>query len=89
MSAARAGAAIAIANLAGKTLEKAAADARSREFFGKLRLNIVAAMLLVGIIGMAVSILGNKMINEGLVAEALVGAIVAITTLGGKILEAK
>ena len=90
MAAAGVGAVIAISNLAGKILEKES-DARGprkvREFFATIRPNILLAMMMVGGIGLAISILGYRMTNDGLVTAAGVGSIVAITNLGGKIPE--
>ena len=90
MSAAGVGAVIAVANLAGKILEKESDQSGPsgiRDFFAKIRPNILLAMLMVGGIGIAVSILGYHMVNDGVVTAAGVGAIIAIANLGGKILE--
>ena len=90
MAAAGVGAVIAIANLAGKVLEMEpdASDlSGTSTFFIKIRPNILLAMLLVSSIGIAVSILGYHMVNDAVVTAAGVGAIVAVTNLGGKILD--
>jgi len=89
MAAAGVGAVIAISNLAGKILEKESqrSTAGISGFYARVRPNILVAMLFVGGIGIAITILGYHMVEDGLVTAAGVGAIVAITNLGGKILE--
>jgi len=53
----------------------------------QIRPNILVAMLIVGVLGLAISWYGWKMGNEGIISAAGVGAIVAISNLAGKILE--
>ena len=90
VSAAGVGAIIAIANLAGKILEKEfqrGTPGANKRLTAKVRPNILLAMMLVGALGIGVSFIGFGMVEEGLVAAGGVGAIVAITNLAGKILE--
>jgi hypothetical protein len=53
----------------------------------KIRPNILIGMVLVATLGIAISYLGYRMGNEGIISAAGVGAIVAISNLAGKILE--
>ena len=56
-------------------------------WWAKIRPNIVLAMSLIAIIGITISYMGWKMGNEGIMRAAGVGALVAISNLGAKILE--
>jgi len=90
VAAAGVGAIIAIANLAGKILEKEftrETTGNVKKFITKIRPNILIAMILVGGLGIGIGFIGFRMTEEGLVTAAGVGAIVAITNLAGKILE--
>ena len=53
----------------------------------KVRPNILAAMAIVGILGLGIARIGLEMGNGELVSAAGVGAIVAVANLAGKILE--
>ena len=55
--------------------------------WGKLRPNIVIAMVLMATIGIVVAGMGWRMGNEGIMSAAGVGALVGIANLGAKILE--
>lgn len=57
------------------------------ELIGKIRPNILIAMVLIAVLGLGVSFVGFKMTNEGIISAAGVGAIIAISNLAGKILE--
>jgi len=53
----------------------------------RIRPNILIAMVLIALLGMAISYIGYKMGNEGIISAAGVGAIIAISNLAGRILE--
>ena len=53
----------------------------------RIRPNILAAMAIVGILGLGIARIGLTMDNGELVSAAGVGAIVAVANLAGKILE--
>ena len=53
----------------------------------KVRPNILAAMTIVGVLGLGIARIGLEMDNGELVSAAGVGAIVAVANLAGKILE--
>ena len=53
----------------------------------KIRPNILLAMVLIGTLGITISYLGYRMLNEGIISAAGVGAIMALSNLSGKILE--
>jgi len=55
--------------------------------WGKLRPNIVIAMVLMATIGIVVAWMGWRMDNEGIMSASGVGALVGIANLGAKILE--
>jgi hypothetical protein len=54
---------------------------------GKVRPNILVAMLLIAFLGGFIAFLGFRLDNEGLMSGAGIGSIVAISNLAGKILE--
>mgnify|MGYP000554283505 CR=1 FL=1 len=55
--------------------------------WGKIRPNILVGMCLVALLGIAISYIGLRLDNEGIISSAGVGSIVAISNLAGKILE--
>jgi hypothetical protein len=57
------------------------------DFMAKIRPNILVGMVLISSLGVAISYLGYRMNNEGIISAAGVGAIIAISNLAGKILE--
>ena len=54
---------------------------------GKVRPNILVAMLLIAFLGGFIAFLGFRLDNEGLMSGAGIGSIVAISNLAGKIVE--
>ena len=54
---------------------------------GRIRPNILVAMVIVGVLGLGIARIGLEMSNGELVSAAGVGAIVAVANLAGKILE--
>ena len=105
IAAAGVGAIVAITNLAGKILEgdfgaEVDDDGNSttaktwEEFLGRIRPNIILAMVMIAGLGWGISILGSRwddvpgvIGNEAIVSAAGVGAIIAIANLAGNILE--
>ena len=110
IAAAGIGAIVAITNLAGKileddfqvkdddTLDTSIKNAWG-EFVGRIRPNIILALMLVATLGLVISYLGwqwdnssnengsNIIGNKAIVSAAGVGAIIAIANLAGKILD--
>ena len=58
-----------------------------QDLTSRVRPNILAAMSIVGILGIGIARIGLEMDNGELVSAAGVGSIVAIANLAGKILE--
>ena len=58
-----------------------------QDLTSRIRPNILAAMSIVGILGIGIARIGLEMENGELVSAAGVGSIVAIANLAGKILE--
>ena len=54
---------------------------------GRIRPNILAAMTIIGFLGLGIAKIGLAMDNGELVSAAGVGAIVGVVNLAGKILE--
>jgi hypothetical protein len=59
----------------------------TKDLVSRIRPNILAAMSIVGILGIGIARIGLEMDNGELVSAAGVGSIVAIANLAGKILE--
>jgi len=59
----------------------------TKDLVSRIRPNILAAMAIVGILGIGIARIGLEMDNGELVSAAGVGSIVAIANLAGKILE--
>jgi hypothetical protein len=58
-----------------------------QDLTSRVRPNILAAMAIVGVLGIGIAKIGLEMQNGELVSAAGVGSIVAIANLAGKILE--
>ena len=58
-----------------------------QDLTSRVRPNILAAMAIVGVLGIDIAKIGLEMQNGELVSAAGVGSIVAIANLAGKILE--
>ena len=57
------------------------------EFIGRVKPNIVFAILAITVLGLLVSLMGFYMEQEGIITGAGVGSIVAVANLAHKILD--
>ena len=54
---------------------------------GRIKPNIIIAILAISVLGILISFFGYKMEQEGIITDAGIGSIVAIANLATKILD--